>query len=250
MKYWLTVNLAVFAALFSSFANAQVASGSLNALLDAPPGFYDPHPNAGKVIRRKIADITPAEDRAEAERNLSELRAGASSPQAVSLCKGITVFCRVGVDNGHVGHLNAEVNAMKRFEAAGSFNVKFADLTRSDFAKFTLLGYRGGNFGQPAPWTSAARLFRSPNGDLVYLTEWDFVSTGGFITQAIEFLNAKIGNFEAIVGLNIGKSGAKLWHAKWVDMPRQVELYYSCASATCLSQSEFLALANSIYAGR
>lgn len=40
---------------------AQVANGQGNSLLNDAPGFDDPHPNAGKVIRRKIADITPTE---------------------------------------------------------------------------------------------------------------------------------------------------------------------------------------------
>lgn len=136
---------------------------------------------------------------------------------------------------------------VKSLATVGVFGVKFADLQNSDFTKFALLGYVGGNFGQPPPWSSVSRLFRAPNGDLIYLTEWDFVSTGGYITQTIEFLNARIGNFDATVGLSIANNGGRLWEATWAEMPKQVQLYYSCTSANCLSQSEFLSLANSIY---
>lgn len=229
---------------------AQGASNQRDALLDEPPGYNDPHPNAGKVVRRKIADISPAEDREYARQKLIEATEAISGPKASPLCNGFGVSCRVNVDASYVGHLRANVAAVKSLATVGKFGVKFADLTNSDFRKFTLLGYTGGNFGQPPPWSSVARLFKGPNEDLIYLTEWDFVSTGGSIEESIEFLNAKIGNFDASVGLSIANNGGRLWQATWADLPRRVQLYYACTSANCLSQAEFLALANSIYAGK
>lgn len=218
-------------------------------IFDSPPGFYESAPSA-KVLRRKIADIPNAEDRAYAEQKLKEFTEAVSGPKASPLCKGVSVFCRVNVPEGYVSFLNKYPREARALTAVGTLKVTLADIKNTEFRKFTLLGYIAEGYGSAPPWSSVARLFKEQNGDLVYLIEWDFVSEGGGIEQADEFQNAKVGAFDASAMRSISSNGRSLWDIEWVDARKRFKLYYYCNSDKCISQNGFVELANSIYNGK
>ena len=217
-----------------------------------PPGITEPPSmsdsvSGGKVRRRKLADI-PLLERPFAEEKLKEFTEAVTGPKASPLCKNINVFCRVNVSDGYVGFLTKyPTQATGDLISIGALKVSLAELKNSRFTKLTLLGYFAEGIGSKPPWSSVARLFKDGDGNLAYLSEWDFVSDDGGIEQADEFMNAKVGKYDASAMQSISSTGRSLWDVTWVDLPKQIKLYYFCASTNCISQAGILRLANSIY---
>ena len=217
-----------------------------------PPGVAElpPTPGSlagGKVTRTRIAEMSIV-DKAYYEEKLREFTEAVTGPKASRLCKNISVFCRVNASDEYIGFLSKYPKEVTRDVASvGKMKVSLADLKNSGFAKFRRLGYVAEGIGANPPWSSVARLFKARDEDLALLSEWDFVSDEGGIEQSEEFLNSKIGRFDASAMRSISSAGRSLWHLNWVDGTKQIQLYYFCPSENCISQTQFIALANSIY---
>lgn len=213
---------------------------------DAPPGLSE-SVSGGKVLRRKIADI-PIADREYAKEKLREFTEAITGPRASVECKNMRIFCRVRVPHGYVAFLEKyQTRVDKDLSSIGKLRVSLADLSNTGFGKFSFLGYLAEGVGSEPPWSSVGRLFADENGNLVYLLEWDFVSDEGGIEQAEEFMNAKVGPFDGSAMRSISSVGYSLWVLDWVEIRKQIKLYYLCKSKVCVSESGFIALANSIY---
>lgn len=94
-----------------------------------------------------------------------------------------------------------------------------------------------------------SRLFEAGDS-FVFLSEWDFVEDDGGVELLEEFLNGKIGGFDASAMLNVSDKGRMLWHITWFEPRKKMDLYYSCPTAPCISQKTFFKLADSLYGNR
>ena len=199
-----------------------------------------------KTHRQRISDL-PTDKQEFFRSTLAERKKHLSDKNSDVNCKNITVFCRQSVDEGYMDFLSNYPKRVKR--EPGGMRVNLINLQRSKFDQFKLIGYLPEGVGPP-PWSWVSRLFDAGNGNSVFLSEWDFVADDGGVELLEEYLNSKVGGFDAVAMLNVSDKGRLLWHLTWFEPRKKIDLYYSCASAPCVSQAKIFELANSLYGGR
>jgi len=65
-------------------------------------------------------------------------------------------------------------------------------------------------------WTEVYRIFKTKNGAVVTLNEWDYVSSGGMAALQVEFINAEVNGNPAIIMIKKTPKGNAVSEIKWI----------------------------------
>ena len=232
--------------LMMSYCMAQQAAPSQSEKLNL--SGLPPVPINGKVTRKRLAELSAAE-RSEYETSFREFARdrGAESPN--NLCNSIVGFCRNNRDEDYVSYLkDYKKRVLANPNPNGALSVQLVDLSKNSyFRKMNYLGRIIEGMTPSPPWSWTGRLFEDQGGNLIYLSEWDFVSENGGVLLLDESLSTKVGPFDSGSMLNITNKGSRLWHLTWYEFRKAMNLYYYCPTSQCVSQSELMKIANSIY---
>jgi len=105
-----------------------------------------------------------------------------------------------------------------------NLKLTLANLARTEFESYKYEGMIPGGPTIPGPWTSVTRVFRSQDGMLVKLTEWDFVADGGAIVIVDEVMNSRVSGVPAFMAVKKSPSGKAVTTLTWATDKKQYTL--------------------------
>jgi hypothetical protein len=117
-------------------------------------------------------------------------------------------------------------------------------LQRTPFAGLSFKGYSLEGAERPA--LRATRVFRSDKGQLIALTEWDYVTAGGGMLLLREYLNADINGTPGTIALRRGPEGNSVWQLTWATAKKEYGLYMTGVGPDAEMQDEILRFARSL----
>jgi hypothetical protein len=207
-----------------------------------------PVPTNGRVIRMSIAEM-PASAQAFLAPQLKKYALESRNVAEITQARTRNAP-RENLDasEGRVHYLDAYAkSATLDIKAIGPVSLHMVDLTGTPLSRLQFLGYvpEGTLVGGPYSWI--ARVFRSPEGNTIALSEWDFALDDGGVLQIEEFLNANVDqNPGALVRDANAALGRSLWNLTWVSGSTQFTLYVACVTADCPSADEVVAMGAAI----
>lgn len=129
------------------------------------------------------------------------------------------------VSEEHFDYLDGYRNHL-RLEDDVLLNLKLtlADITRTEFENYEYEGMMTGGPTIAGPWTSVTRVFRRADGELIKLTEWDFVADGGAIVIVDEVVNERVSGVPAFLSVKRSPSGRAITTLTWATDKKQYTL--------------------------
>jgi len=120
--------------------------------------------------------------------------------------------------DGYRNHLRLEDDILP------NLNLTLADIARTEFENYEYEGMIPGGPTTAGPWTSVTRVYRRADGELIKLTEWDFVADGGAIVIIDEVMNKRVSGIPAFLSVKVAQSGRAITTLTWATNRKQYTL--------------------------
>ncbi|MDC8757037.1 hypothetical protein [Janthinobacterium fluminis] len=101
-------------------------------------------------------------------------------------------------------------------EVKRNLTFTLADLSGSAFDAFKFEGVVPEGPTRTGPWSSVSRYFKTPDGLLLILHEWDFVGDGGGVVIVKDLMNTRVADTPARFVVKKSPSGAVVSELIWV----------------------------------
>ena len=199
----------------------------------------------GQMSTKETLDLIPRDGKV-AIRSIDELPAEAQDfHRKRGLKKGTTGAFEHQVPSEALNFINAfEATAKDIADPKKEIGFRMSTLANTPFAALSFKGYS--LEGPDKPVLRAARVFRADNGQLVVLTEWDYVGAGGGMLLLREYLNADINGTPGTIAFRRAPNGDSVWQLSWATPKKEFTLYITGVGSDEDMQASMMRFARSL----